>query len=642
MALGGGTGAPSADEASAFMLEYGRFEAAHRQQLEALDLPKRLWQPLFAKLSREVFDIGDWAVLSEADGAAGIGRHQLCLSAEKLDESATVFLVDHAWTTSADQAADDLGSIPGLLDRIEQLTGIHEPRNEPAAASDPLGAAIDANVPVVMSQADVDEATARELLASCLGDPVEAIMAASDRTRGGDSAASGGQASLQSQILRQLDADGSSGGDGGPTRWATRGYECVQYALGSGDALDGIDIRVPLRPETRPSDVKCTFAPRHVAVSVAGAVVVDGELHAAIDVDSSTWAIEDCTLCVSLVKRDPKPWPVAIVGEQHIDPRAQQKHVQRVVRELWRYFQGYDYMARRADRSLAKRTNWYIQDEVGLAIAHSDSPNVRCLPFLYLDSAGRMTPFSVLWPVAPVRSGDALVRDYCPRWLADPVQRQGYLLAILQGPAQFALDAWEELAAEWTRTAQAAAPTARASAPAPRRTVQSLFIASAGPEAASAITEAGYALADTADGADVVFDDGPHADKLCSQHNLCAALFSAGNAAMVLQRIAGAQTWLARGFHLRTQITEFVGAAMMASASIWLLVSDQGMASSPVLTSSWAAAVRHVDVGYTAAVECPPAAIADGRLTMVERLVLLTPDNGIYLWTGAARITQHA
>ncbi|KAJ2794463.1 hypothetical protein H4R21_005491, partial [Coemansia helicoidea] len=537
-------------------------------------------------------------------------------------------------------AAGDLDSTPGLLDRIEQLTGIHAPCGGSAAgpASDPLAAAVDANVFVVMSQAGVDEARARELLVGCQGDPVEAIMAASDGAQGGDAAAGGMQTSLQTQILQQLDA--GSGDE--PTRWATRSYECVQYALGDGGALDGIDIRVPLRPGVGSSDVKCAFSPQHLTISVANAVVVDGELHAPIDVGSSTWAVEDGALCVSLVKRDPKPWPVAITGEQHVDPRAHKRHVQRVVRELWRYLQGYGYMAQGADHTLVKHTNWYMQDEVGLAVAHSDSPNVRCLPFLYLDSAGRMTPFSILWPVAPIHRGDTLVRDYCPRWLADPAQRKGYLLAILQGPAQFALDAWEKLAAEWERTAQAAAPATSAGAPAPRRTVRSLYVAGAGAEAKRAIEGAGYVLAGTADGADVVFADSPHAGKLCSQHSLAAAFFSAGSAAMILQRIAGAQRWLARGFHMQTQITEFVGAAMMAGASVWLLAGDQGVALPPVLTSSWAAAVRHADVGYTAAVECPPGAIVGGRLTVVERLVLLTPDSRVYLWAGGARIVQHA
>ncbi|KAJ1735119.1 hypothetical protein LPJ61_000713 [Coemansia biformis] len=635
------------------MLQYGRFEAAHRQQLEALDLPRCLWRPLYEKIAREVFDIGEWVVLSEAEpgnggasGATGLARHRLCLSADRLDTSGNVFLVDHAWTTTAGQAAEELASIPGLSERMERLTGICEPRDGPAAApgSEALCEAIETNVSVVMSQAGVDEGRARELLLGCQGDPVEAIMAAGDSAQGGDGAAGGAQASLQSQVLRQLEADGGGGSADGPTQWATRNYECVQYSIGSGGALDAIDIRLPLRPGVRSGDVKCTFAPQHIAISVAGAVVVDGDLHARIDVDESTWAIEDGTLCVSLVKREAERWPVALVGEQHIDPRAHQNHLQRVLRELWRYFQGYDYLTQHAGHTLAKRTNWYIQDEVGLAVAHSDSPNVRCFPFLYLDSTGAMTPFSVLWPIAPVLRGDMLLRDYCPRWLSDPAQRMGYLQAIFPGPPQFALDAWERLAEEWARAAGSAERADLATAPMPKSALRSLYVAGAGTEAKCAIEGAGFALASTADDADVVMDDAPHADKLCGHHNLFAVLHSASNAVTTFQRIAGVQSRLGQRFHLRTQISEFIGAALMARDSWWLLASEPdalGVQPPAVLTSSWVAAVRHVDVGYTAAVRCPPTTVIGGRLSMAERLVLLAPNNGVYLWAKGTRVYQH-
>ncbi|KAJ2842564.1 hypothetical protein IWW36_005861, partial [Coemansia brasiliensis] len=154
---------PSADAASTFMLQYGRFEAAHQQQLESLGLPKPLWKVLFKKLLEEKLDIGEWVVFGEecAGDLRNLGQHQLCLQKDELIAESDVFLVDHIWTTTASNVQQDLERIPGLLGRMEQITGIYEPHTDGKHDYDPLQ---DINVPVVMSQAGVDESRARELL----------------------------------------------------------------------------------------------------------------------------------------------------------------------------------------------------------------------------------------------------------------------------------------------------------------------------------------------------------------------------------------------------------------------------------------------------------------------------------------------
>ncbi len=48
-------------------------------------------------------------------------------------------------------------------------------------------------------------------------------------------------------------------------------------------------------------------------------------------------------------------------------------------------------------------------DEFGSSIRHSDTPNVRCVPFLFLPSN---LMFSIIWPVEDLQTGEEITRDY--------------------------------------------------------------------------------------------------------------------------------------------------------------------------------------------------------------------------------------
>lgn len=58
---------------------------------------------------------------------------------------------------------------------------------------------------------------------------------------------------------------------------------------------------------------------------------------------------------------------------------------------------------------------WYIQDEVGSALGHSDQPNVRCIPFLQSPNNKINDPsaitYCVMWPVKDIKKEDTLYRD---------------------------------------------------------------------------------------------------------------------------------------------------------------------------------------------------------------------------------------
>lgn len=81
--------------------------------------------------------------------------------------------------------------------------------------------------------------------------------------------------------------------------------------------------------------------------------------------------------------------------------------VDEVLNEMWKYNQTY---------SISSGTNiedrlplWYIMDEFGSAIQHSDDPNFRVVPFAF---ASEGITYSVMFPVKNVSKDEEVTRDY--------------------------------------------------------------------------------------------------------------------------------------------------------------------------------------------------------------------------------------
>ena len=76
---------------------------------------------------------------------------------------------------------------------------------------------------------------------------------------------------------------------------------------------------------------------------------------------------------------------------------------------------------------------WYITDEVGLAIKHSQDPNVKMIPFLTIKN-GNIIGYSVFWPIKKISTGDLICRDASPAALQDQFHRQIYSNAVFGVP----------------------------------------------------------------------------------------------------------------------------------------------------------------------------------------------------------------
>ncbi|XP_067632843.1 uncharacterized protein [Eurosta solidaginis] len=98
--------------------------------------------------------------------------------------------------------------------------------------------------------------------------------------------------------------------------------------------------------------------------------------------------------------------------------------VDKVLRKMWRYCHSYTI----STNSLSdedRQPIWYVMDEVGSAITHSDEPNFRVVPFLYLNT---QTTYSLLFPIQDCAHEEQVTRDFVEYVSKDAVERDALLL----------------------------------------------------------------------------------------------------------------------------------------------------------------------------------------------------------------------
>lgn len=110
----------------------------------------------------------------------------------------------------------------------------------------------------------------------------------------------------------------------------------------------------------------------------------------------------------------------AITG---VDLEAEDR-VDKVMKKMWKYCQAYTLASDQLSDE-DRQPIWYIMDEVGSAVGHSDEPNFRLVPFLHLNT---QTTYSLLFPIQDVECGDQVCRDYVEYVAKDAEERKALLL----------------------------------------------------------------------------------------------------------------------------------------------------------------------------------------------------------------------
>ncbi|NXT09798.1 TTL12 protein, partial [Prunella fulvescens] len=80
--------------------------------------------------------------------------------------------------------------------------------------------------------------------------------------------------------------------------------------------------------------------------------------------------------------------------------------IEQVLQEMWKYSQTYQLAQGTAEEKVPV---WYIMDEFGSRIQHSDQPSFAAAPLFYMP---QQIAYTVLWPLRDLETGDEVTRDY--------------------------------------------------------------------------------------------------------------------------------------------------------------------------------------------------------------------------------------
>lgn len=84
------------------------------------------------------------------------------------------------------------------------------------------------------------------------------------------------------------------------------------------------------------------------------------------------------------------------------------KCIDMVLKSMWKYSQMYALSGN--ELSIEDRMPiWYVLDELGCGINHSDTPNFRIVPFMFMSE---QSTYSLLFPIEDCEEGDYVTRDF--------------------------------------------------------------------------------------------------------------------------------------------------------------------------------------------------------------------------------------
>ncbi|XP_063831261.1 tubulin--tyrosine ligase-like protein 12 [Ostrinia nubilalis] len=101
-----------------------------------------------------------------------------------------------------------------------------------------------------------------------------------------------------------------------------------------------------------------------------------------------------------------------------------EEQIELVSQKVWKY--AHTYSIANNEYSVEERVPiWYVLDELGSGITHSDTPNFKAVPFINISE--QMT-YTLLFPIENVEQGDVITRDFAEGFQVTPMKRDALLI----------------------------------------------------------------------------------------------------------------------------------------------------------------------------------------------------------------------
>ncbi|XP_013785928.1 tubulin--tyrosine ligase-like protein 12 isoform X1 [Limulus polyphemus] len=102
------------------------------------------------------------------------------------------------------------------------------------------------------------------------------------------------------------------------------------------------------------------------------------------------------------------------------EEKSREEMITSVLSNMWRYNQSYSFGGTNIEAESASPL-WYVMDEFGSRIQHSDNPNFRTVPFYDVPA---QTSFTLLFPIKQVEYQGEVTRDYIEGLATDALSRK--------------------------------------------------------------------------------------------------------------------------------------------------------------------------------------------------------------------------
>ncbi|ESW10652.1 hypothetical protein PHAVU_009G227300 [Phaseolus vulgaris] len=241
----------------------------------------------------------------------------------------------------------------------------------------------------------------------------------------------------------------------------------------------------------------------------------------------------------------------------------------RIINAMWQYLMTY----RLADEEKLDETSvWYVMDELGSALRHSDEPNFRVAPFLFMPEGNLASAvsFSILWPTQNVQKGDECTRNFL-LGIGEDKQRSARLTAWFHTPENYFINAYEKHHQKLLSTSLIS-PTFQYSETGSihQHCGRPLRVYTDIPHVEEYLTHPEFAITNEPKGADIIWTGmqvdeemkkatGITDQQYINQFPFEACLVMKHHLAETIQKAHGSPQWLQPTYNLETHLSQLIG-----------------------------------------------------------------------------------
>ncbi|XP_022731024.1 tubulin--tyrosine ligase-like protein 12 [Durio zibethinus] len=291
---------------------------------------------------------------------------------------------------------------------------------------------------------------------------------------------------------------------------------------------------------------------------------------------------------------------------------AEEPLADRVLNAMWLYLMTY----RLADEEKLDETPvWYVMDELGSALQHSDEPNFRVAPFLFMPDGklASAVSYSILWPTQNVKKGDECTRDYL-FGIGEDNQRSARLSAWFYTPQNFFIQEYEKHLNKLQSKSLPSVPIKSSTTIVVHRSDgSSLRVYTDVPQVEEFLTRPEFVITNDLKDADIIWTSmqvdeemkkavGITDQQYVNQFPFEACLVMKHHLADTIQKALGSPGWLQPTYNLETHLSQLIGDYCLRKKdglnNLWILKPwNMARTIDTTVTDNLSAIIRLMETG---------------------------------------------